>query len=246
MDIAIAQVAEENHPHAREPLGQRLHLAEKSGDHAGRHRHVELVGEPAPAHRLGRGLAHLPDRPCLGLGTRDHSVGDQPVGEQALEPGCEGFARRLACGGLLFDHDKARVLARERDAKLGVRLADIGHSRPVDELERREAGEARPRRLQQGRQEVAACQACERGLKRLRRRLHLQHGAGDDAERAFRADEDLFQVDAGVVLLEDVEAAHHGAVGEHDFEAAHLLAHVAVAEHLHPAGIGGDHAADLA
>ena len=156
MDIAIAQVAEENHPHAREPLGQRLHLAEKGGDHAGRHRHVELVGEPAPAHRLGRGLAHLPDRPRLGLGTRDHSVGDQPVGEQALEPGCEGFARRLACGGLLFDHDKARVLARERDTKPGVRLADIGHGRPVDELERREAGKR-------------ARAACSRAGRRSRR-----------------------------------------------------------------------------
>ena len=35
-----------------------------------------------------------------------------------------------------------------------------------------------------------------------RRREQLQHGRGDDAERAFRADEELLQVVAGVVLAQ--------------------------------------------
>ena len=120
VDVAVAEMAEEHHAHAVEALGQRLHLAKEGGDFAGRHGHVELVGEPVAAHGLGRRLAHAPDRPRLRLGARDHGIGDQPVRQQALQPRGEGLARGLARCGFLLDHDQALVLARERDAQLRV------------------------------------------------------------------------------------------------------------------------------
>ena len=44
--------------------------------------------------------------------------------------------------------------------------------------------------------------ADEGGLDRARARKQLQHRRGDDAERAFGADEQVLQVVAGIVLLQ--------------------------------------------
>ena len=55
-------------------------------------------------------------------------------------------------------------------------------------------------------------------LDRARARKELQHRGGDDAERAFRADEQVLQVVAGVVLLQLVETVRDAAVGQHDFQ----------------------------
>jgi hypothetical protein len=80
----------------------------------------------------------------------------------------------------------------------------------------------------------------------LGRRPQLQHRLGDDAERALGTHEQVFQVVAGVVLLERAQAVPDVAVGQHDLEAQHKVARVAVAQHLHAAGIGRKVAANLA
>ena len=80
----------------------------------------------------------------------------------------------------------------------------------------------------------------------LGRRPQLQHRLGDDAERAFGAHEQVLEVVAGIVLLERAQAVPDVAVGQHDLEAHHEVARVAVAQHLHAAGIGREIAADLA
>ena len=54
------------------------------------------------------------------------------------------------------------------------------------------------------------------------------------------------QVVAGVVLLQRAEAVPDAAVGEHDLEAEHELARVAVGQHADAAGVGAEVAADLA
>jgi len=74
----------------------------------------------------------------------------------------------------------------------------------------------------------------------------LEHRAGDHAERAFRTDEQLLQVVAGIVLAQPAQAAKHAAVGEHDFQPEREVARIAIAQHVHPAGIGRQVAADLA
>ncbi len=89
-------------------------------------------------------------------------------------------------------------------------------------------------------------QRAERGDDLARRRMEPQHGAGDEAEGAFRADEDLLQVVARIVLQHLVERGDDGPVGQHGLEAQHLLARHAVADDADAAGIGGEIAADLA
>src|SRR6516162_5803097 len=54
--------------------------------------------------------------------------------------------------------------------------------------------------------------AGEGGLERTRPRNEAQHRRGDDAERALGADEQVFQVVAGIVLLQLVEVVEHAAV----------------------------------
>ena len=72
----------------------------------------------------------------------------------------------------------------------------------------------------------------------------LQHGAGDDAQRAFGAEVEVAQVVAGIVLLERPEAVPDLALRRHDLEAQHEMTRVAVVQHLHAAGVGREVAAD--
>ena len=86
----------------------------------------------------------------------------------------------------------------------------------------------------------------ERRGDRARRRVELEHRRGDDAQRALRADEEVLQVVARVVLAQPAQPVPHAPVGQHHLQPQHLLAHVAVAQHLRAAGVGGDVAAHLA
>ena len=83
-----------------------------------------------------------------------------------------------------------------------------------------------------------------RGLDRLRPRHEAQHRRGDDAERAFRADEQVREVVAGVVLLQLVEVVEDAAVGQHHFEAERMRARDAVRQRRSAAGVGRKIAAD--
>ena len=71
-----------------------------------------------------------------------------------------------------------------------------------------------------------------------------QHCARHHAERAFGADEGVFQVVAGIVLDETVQRRHHGSVREHHFKTQDQLAHHAVAQNAVAAGVGRNVAAD--
>jgi hypothetical protein len=52
--------------------------------------------------------------------------------------------------------------------------------------------------------------------------------AGDDADGAFSADEELFEVVAGVVFAEAREVVNYGAVGEDGFDAQDAAVEAAV------------------
>ena len=71
-----------------------------------------------------------------------------------------------------------------------------------------------------------------------------QRRGGDDAQRAFRADQQLLQIEAAVVLLERGQRGIDAAVGQHRFQPQHQRPHRAVAQHLSAAGIGRDQPAD--
>ena len=79
-----------------------------------------------------------------------------------------------------------------------------------------------------------------------RPRKELQHRGGDDAERPLRADEELLQVVAGIVLQQAAQPVPDFSGRQHHLQPEHEAARVAVGEHLRAAGIGGDVAADPA
>ena len=74
----------------------------------------------------------------------------------------------------------------------------------------------------------------------------FEHRRGHDAQRALRADEELLEVVAGVVLAQAAQAAVDAAVREHRFDAQRQLARVAVAQHRRAPGVGRKIAADRA
>ena len=79
---------------------------------------------------------------------------------------------------------------------------------------------------------------------RGRKRIQLHRRGGDDAQRAFAADEQIAQVVTRVVLAQPGEAFPDLALRRDHFEAQAQLARVAVAHHGRAAGIGAQVAAD--
>lgn len=72
----------------------------------------------------------------------------------------------------------------------------------------------------------------------------FQDRAGDDAEGAFRAQEQRLQVIAGVVLPQAPKPVPDAPIGQHHFQPQNEVAGVAVSQHRCAAGIGGQVAAD--
>ena len=68
----------------------------------------------------------------------------------------------------------------------------------------------------------------------------------DYAQCAFRANKNMFEVKAGIVLFELAQTIPDGTICEHDFEAQSEGACSAIGEHRNATGIGGEIAANLA
>ncbi len=168
---------------------------------------------------------------------------------------------------ILSERNRSSVSSKPLCASLDETSSSTYHGKtrrqriddPADMLQRHVDAEARDQleggeliaaRLARAREQLHrvfdARQAEERGLDGFRQREKAQGRGGDDAERAFAADEELLHVVAGIVLAQRAQAVPHAAIGQHDFEAEHQRARIAVAQHLDTAGIGRDIAADLA
>ena len=107
-------------------------------------------------------------------------------------------------------------------------------------------GEAGAAARQQHRRDLERRQRDHGGGARHRLGEQLQRGGGDDAERAFRAGEQVPQVIAGIVLAQGAEVGDQLAVRQHHLEPEAQIARAAEAQHVEAAGIGGEVAADLA
>ena len=79
---------------------------------------------------------------------------------------------------------------------------------------------------------------------RLRDALQLQRDRGDDAERAFRADQQPRQIVAGRALLGALAGGDRRAVGHHGGQRQHVVAHRAVAHGIGARGARRRHAAE--
>ena len=84
----------------------------------------------------------------------------------------------------------------------------------------------------------------DRGGDRLGHAVEAQLDLGDDAERAFGADEQAREVVAGARLARAAAGAHDAAVGRDDGQAQHVLAHRAVAHGVGARRARRRHAAD--
>ncbi len=99
-------------------------------------------------------------------------------------------------------------------------------------------------------------QRCERLSERLkgndggrpleRAGKELQSRGRNNAKRAFRADHQVAQIIAAVVLFQSSKAVPDAAIREHDFEAETKLAGVAIGEHGRAPRVGREHPADHA
>ena len=133
----------------------------------------------------------------------------------------------------------------ERIAAAGAVLENELDAAPGHDLERGDAARGALRGdAEQLQRRFRRFDAGKRGLDRARPRHQAQHRRGDDAERAFGADEKVFQVVAGVVLFQLVEIVHYPAVGQHHLDAEHVRARDAVRNRRRAAGIGREIAAD--
>ena len=90
---------------------------------------------------------------------------------------------------------------------------------------------------------IEALERDERALPAGRLRKKPQHRSRYDTERALGADEQLLEVVAGIVLQHAIHRRDNRAIGQHGLEAEHEIAHHAVAQHVHAAGVRRDVAA---
>ena len=188
----------------------------------------------------------MPQRACLG-----HAFGHQGVGDAAFFQGLFEQALELAAGvavGLgvrVFQHHtigrafvKRHPLLREvLDDQTQRKLAH--HLKAGQPRAQVPVGQAQQvdRRLQRG-------HGRQRRQLRLGQRVQLHGGRRNDAQCALRADKQVPQVVAGVVLAQAGQAAPDLALGGHDFQAQTQLAGIAIAHYLGAPGIGAQIAAD--
>ena len=196
--------------------------------------------------QLGRGFAQLPQRLGLGLRLGDHGIHHLAGLHGVAQGGFHGLAQAGLVLAVHVDQRQQRVALRQRGLQL-LPLHGGLHEVVPHQLERGHAvAETALHALQHGQRLVKTRQGHQgRGLG-LRQRAQAQQHAGDHAQRALGADEELLEVIARVVLEHGAQHGQHRAVGQHHFQAQHLLAHHAVLQHAIAAGIGGHVATDLA
>lgn len=245
VQVPVAQVAEDHAGVLGPFLGEiGLHLRDVAFHVLERQGHVE--GEDRPV------LQHLPhvvaDRPhlvALALALGEDGIDHEAFLERTFE-------RRLEAGGIVFlvcphrlDQDVIGIVLRQRRrVRRRVRRQQLVEVLP-HALERgQRAGEAAVHVGEERGQLVKTLHGNDGGVLAVRLAAQAKDGARDDAKRAFRADEDMLQVVARIVLDHFAERGEHRPVGQHGFETQDHVAHHAVADDAIAAGVRRDVAAD--
>ena len=212
------------------------------------HRQADVeVDRRLHVHRqFGRGLADLPERQRLGLRLRDGRVDGAAGLHRFAERFLECLAQRRLVVARDVDQRRERMLRLEGLAQLLPAERGLDEVAPHQLEGRERARKARLQAAEQVQRRPEVRQRDQRGRARPRRSVQPQHRAGDHAQRALGADEELLEVVAGVVLQHGAQHRQHAAVGQHHLEAQRLLAHHAELQHAVAAGVGRQVAADLA
>ena len=224
----------------------------KAGILRDRHRDVVAEARPFGARGLGHAFADAPHVARLRLVLADHGIehaaGFHLVGEELLHLlrhalGAVGLGPRRRP----FEQQEPRRVGLEGSCMPGMWRSTMSvAARLISSHEPTLSSDAA---WASDRISMAAC-----GSRMASQAVATSLGAGHSfstalvmtPERALGAHEQMLEVVAGIVLLERAQAVPDLAVGQHDFEAQHEVAGVAVAQHLHAAGIGREIAADHA
>ena len=100
--------------------------------------------------------------------------------------------------------------------------------------------------MQQGHRRINVAHFCKGGCARHGQGKQLHRGRGNHAQRAFRANEQIPQIIAGVVLAQPAEHIQHPPAHQHNFKAKRQLTRGAIAHDIQPARIGAQIATDRA
>ena len=203
-------------------LARRRRLDHEARHRLDRHRDVVLRRRALRALGVRDRIADAPERLGLRLARRDRRIGDQPVvqrlAEQRLEQPRRGRRRAsLATASISTCHGCAPASG----ARVPGRCASTGGERlggqQLEALDRvgaaLPAGAAAPA-PPPGRATPtqATARARDRGHQPQRR-------GGDDAQRPLRADQQLLEVVAAIVLLQRRQPVVDRAVGQHRLDA---------------------------
>ena len=198
--------------------------------------------------RLGQHLAEIPEGIGLGDAGRHDGVAHHLLLEAERQdvldqrPCILGRATRRN----LHQHVPGPVLGQRPRHAVGMQQGEVVWA-TADQFEggERRAGTVTGK-AEQGERRLGRIQPDKRHLPPLRLGEQLEHGGGDDAQRALGADEQVLEVVAGVVLLEFAQVIEHLAGRQHHLDAEAEFAGIAIGEHAGAAGVGGKVAADLA
>ena len=214
-----------------------------------RDRDRDVVLDVQAFHGLGdrQVLADLPQRLGLRQAFGDHAVGDAALLHAGFEQALELRTRMFL--GLVVRHLEQHAPGRGLVQRhLGCRHV-ARHQRQGELAHDLETGQAGAQRLvRQAEQGHGMFHRRHRrpGRELRGRQRHQLHGRrGDDAQRAFGADQQVAQVVAGVVLAQAADRPFQTCALRRDhLQAQAQVAGIAVAHHLGAAGIGAQVAAD--
>src|SRR5690606_31358919 len=188
-----------------------------------------------------------PDVGSLRAALRDHPVEQQTLLHQPREIGLQPSPeRRPATTRHLYDR-VGRIRRREGIIYSFLRRANASYRRGQHQLE---GGDELAGGLAHAVKERDGLghggRSHEHGFNAAEAGLYLEGGGGDDPERAFRADEELLEVVAGVVLVQAPQVTQDLPVRKDYFQPHDERARHTVADDFYAAGIGRDGAANLA
>ena len=252
MDVAVAEMAEARWRACRgsAPRTPRAASIMKRGIVVDRHRDVVLRRRAVRALGLGERVAEPPERLGLRLAGGDHRVAATSPSSSAAPSRRSSSAAGGSASAIGRDRLDQHVPADARPAS-GARVPGICASTSVERLGRGRSRSSRSRRSPPRSRRSSV----ERGVRagdadpgdRARARspgTSRSVAAVTIAQRALRADQQLVEIVAAIVLLERGQPVVDATVGQHRLDARDQRAHRAEAQHLRAAGIGRDQPAD--
>ena len=250
VQIAVAQVAEVDQAHTGNfALEHGVCMLDKSGNARGSDRDIVLDVQPFLCLRQRNALADMPQLMGLCQAFGYHGVDHAAVFKRQLQQMLKAQAGVLLgfAVAVFQQHAVGRLVAHvgKRYAQLRHVLDDQRQCKLAHHLKTRQA---RTQMLVRQAQQAHGCLHAGHGGKggELRRRLgeQLHGGSGDDAQRAFAANEQIAQVVAGVVFAQTFEAIPDLALGRDYFQTQAQLTRISIAHHLRPACVRAQIAAN--